>query len=43
MSQEIDESVREVVDEVRTALFEECDFVLEASRQTRFGFCNILL
>ena len=30
-------SVREVVDEVRTALFEECDFVLEASRQTRFG------
>lgn len=30
-------SVREVVDEVRTAFCQECDFVLEASRQSQFG------
>lgn len=30
-------SVREVVDEVRTALLQECDFELEASRQSQFA------
>lgn len=30
-------SVRDVVDEVRTALLQECDYELEASRQSLFG------
>lgn len=31
------ESVREFVDEARTAMLEECDFALEARRQAQFG------
>lgn len=30
-------SVRDVVDEVRTALLQECDYELEATRQSQFG------